>query len=53
MISSCTSQEEIEALSTSGQNLLSKIAKSEKPTVAAIMGACLGGGLEVREDNHG
>ena len=47
MISSCQTQEEIQELSTKGQDLLSQIAHSPKPTVAAIMGSCMGGGLEV------
>ena len=48
MIADCKTQEETEALSTKGQELLMQIEKSPKPTVAAIMGVCLGGGLEVR-----
>lgn len=47
MISSCKTQQEIEELSSAGQKMLAAIADSPKPTVAAIMGPCLGGGLEV------
>lgn len=50
MISACKTREEIEELSITGQTLLSAIADSPKPTVAAIMGSCLGGGLEVCTD---
>ncbi|HET7251537.1 MAG TPA: fatty acid oxidation complex subunit alpha FadJ [Gemmatimonadales bacterium] len=35
-----------EQLSRDGQALLDRVAASTKPTVAAIHGACLGGGLE-------
>jgi 3-hydroxyacyl-CoA dehydrogenase/enoyl-CoA hydratase/3-hydroxybutyryl-CoA epimerase len=40
------SRDEALALITGGQALLSKFADLGKPTVAAIDGACLGGGLE-------
>ncbi|HEY7326684.1 MAG TPA: 3-hydroxyacyl-CoA dehydrogenase NAD-binding domain-containing protein [Gemmataceae bacterium] len=36
-----------EAVSASGQKLFSKLAAVPMPTVAAISGACLGGGLEL------
>jgi len=36
-----------EALSRSGQRMLDRLAALRKPVVAAIHGACLGGGLEV------
>ncbi|MFC1465894.1 MAG: fatty acid oxidation complex subunit alpha FadJ [Candidatus Brachytrichaceae bacterium NZ_4S206] len=38
---------EAEALSRSGQRMLDRLAALRKPVVAAIHGACLGGGLEV------
>jgi len=47
MISDCKTAQETEQLSINGQKLLAMIEKSSKPTVAAIMGSCLGGGLEV------
>ncbi|MCL4149849.1 UNVERIFIED_CONTAM: hypothetical protein GTU68_051787 [Idotea baltica] len=47
MLSACKSEEEIRTLSTNGQQMLQKIEESKKPVVAAIMGQCLGGGLEV------
>ncbi len=40
------SREEAEALSRGGQEMLSRVADFPKPVVAAINGACLGGGLE-------
>jgi len=47
MIEACRTKEEILELSTKGQQLLAEIENSPKPVVAAIMGSCLGGGLEV------
>jgi len=47
MISDCKTAQETEQLSIDGQKLLAMIEKSSKPTVAAIMGSCFGGGLEV------
>lgn len=41
------SREKAEELSRSGQRALERVASSKKPFVAAIHGACLGGGLEV------
>ncbi|RJX34847.1 MAG: hypothetical protein C4525_05290 [Desulfarculus sp.] len=38
---------EISSLSTDGNRLLSRLADSPKPVVAAVHGAALGGGLEV------
>ncbi|TDJ53017.1 MAG: fatty acid oxidation complex subunit alpha FadJ [Gemmatimonadetes bacterium] len=40
------SREEAEALSRGGQAMLDAVANLSKPVVAAIHGACLGGGLE-------
>ncbi|CAL2029009.1 hypothetical protein CAEBREN_20738 [Caenorhabditis brenneri] len=37
----------IEALSRDGQEQFFRIEKSQKPVVAAIMGSCMGGGLEL------
>ncbi len=36
-----------EAVSASGQKLFAKLAAAPMPTIAAISGACLGGGLEL------
>jgi len=47
MLQSCKSAEEVEQLSLNGQMMLQDIEQSKKPVVAAIMGSCLGGGLEV------
>ncbi len=44
---SLTSAAEGEALSRGGQRMLDRLAALRKPVVAAIHGACLGGGLEV------
>lgn len=44
---SITSAAAAEALSRSGQRMLDRLAALHKPVVAAIHGACLGGGLEV------
>ena len=41
------SEEDLEALVANGQKVFSKIAALKVPTVAAIHGACLGGGLEM------
>ncbi len=38
---------EAEALSRDGQEMIGRVAASAKPVVAAIHGACLGGGLEL------
>jgi len=47
MIGECKTAEEAEALSKGCQDLLMRVENSKKPVVAAIMGSCLGGGLEV------
>jgi len=44
---SITAAADAEALSRSGQRMLDRLAALPKPVVAAIHGACLGGGLEV------
>lgn len=48
MLQACRTAEEVHKISRDGQNMLLGVAESSKPIVAAIMGACLGGGLEVR-----
>ncbi|XP_033644913.1 trifunctional enzyme subunit alpha, mitochondrial-like [Asterias rubens] len=52
MLASCKSAEEIVELSMNGQKLLARVESSPKPVVAAIMGTCLGGGLEVALSCH-
>ena len=47
MLEKCTSAKEIEELARSGHVFLNRLANSPKPIVTAIMGSCLGGGLEV------
>jgi enoyl-CoA hydratase/long-chain 3-hydroxyacyl-CoA dehydrogenase len=47
MISDCKTKEEIYNLSKMGQKIFDQMEKSKKPIVSAIMGPCLGGGLEV------
>lgn len=47
MISDCKTVQETEYLAQQGQVIFDKIETSQKPIVAAIMGDCLGGGLEL------
>ncbi|PHM73522.1 fatty acid oxidation complex subunit alpha FadJ [Xenorhabdus kozodoii] len=47
MIAHCQSQEEATELAEKGQKLFAQIANYPLPVVAAIHGACLGGGLEL------
>jgi len=47
MLQACRTSEEVHKISKDGQNMLHQVERSSKPVVAAIMGACLGGGLEV------
>jgi 3-hydroxyacyl-CoA dehydrogenase/enoyl-CoA hydratase/3-hydroxybutyryl-CoA epimerase len=47
MLDACTSAADAEKLSRDGQRAMNRIADFSKPVVAAIHGACLGGGLEV------
>lgn len=47
MLQACRTAEEVHKISEDGQNMLYQVEKSSKPVVAAIMGSCLGGGLEV------
>lgn len=47
MLESLKTVQEVTAVSHTGQNILGLIESSNKPIVAAIMGSCLGGGLEV------
>ncbi|TDR16828.1 3-hydroxyacyl-CoA dehydrogenase NAD-binding domain-containing protein [Marinicella litoralis] len=43
---------EVENLSREGNKILSRLAQLKKPVIAAINGACLGGGLEVAMACH-
>ncbi|MDR3739058.1 MAG: enoyl-CoA hydratase-related protein [Terracidiphilus sp.] len=45
--SKCTTAEELTNLSHEGQKVMDRLAACKRPLVAAINGACLGGGLEV------
>lgn len=47
MLEKCKTAEEMTTLSKKGQEIFQHVESSEKPVVAAIMGSCLGGGLEV------
>jgi len=47
MLEACRTSSEVERLSKDMQTQLSRLEESKKPVVAAINGACLGGGLEV------
>ena len=46
------SAEEASKLSKACQDFLNDVEKSSKPVVAAIMGSCLGGGLETAMACH-
>lgn len=52
MIEKCPTAEAAAESSRAGQDILFRIEKSKKPVVAAIMGSCLGGGLEVAMSCH-
>ncbi|EKT55660.1 fatty acid oxidation complex subunit alpha FadJ [Providencia sneebia] len=47
MIANCHSEEEASELSREGQRLFDKLENYPLPIIAAIHGACLGGGLEL------
>ncbi len=47
MLAALKTREEVLAISQGGQEMMQRIEDSPKPVLAAIMGACLGGGLEV------
>lgn len=47
MIAACKSAAETEELARNGQVIFEQIENSKKPFVAAIMGDCMGGGLEL------
>ncbi len=43
----CKSADELTKLSHDGQKVMDRLAALKRPLVAAINGACMGGGLEV------
>ena len=47
MLSACKTSGELTALARGGQQSFDHLAAMKKPVVAAINGACLGGGLEL------
>ena len=52
MLGKVTSVSEGEQVSREGQEIMNQLESSPKPVVAAIMGPCLGGGLEVALASH-
>lgn len=52
MLDKATSVSQAAQMSREGQAMVQKLADSPKPLVAAIMGSCLGGGLEVAMACH-
>lgn len=53
MIARCRSAQEAEALARRGQQIMAEIHGLSIPVIAAIHGACLGGGLELALACHG
>lgn len=52
MLQALKTKAEVEELSLGGHAIMNKMEKSSKPIVAAIMGSCLGGGMEVAAACH-
>ncbi|MCC5879471.1 MAG: fatty acid oxidation complex subunit alpha FadJ [Idiomarina sp.] len=53
MISECETAADAESLARQGQALFDRIEKQRIPFIAAVHGACLGGGLELAMACHG
>ena len=53
MIGNCKTAQEAEALARQGQQLMAEIHALPVPVIAAVHGACLGGGLELALACHG
>lgn len=53
MISECKTAADAESLARQGQALFDRIEKQSIPFIAAVHGACLGGGLELAMACHG
>lgn len=53
MLAACTSVEQAKALSEAGQGVFNQLSALNMPLIAAIHGACLGGGLELALACHG
>ncbi len=49
MLAECQTVEDATRISTEGHAVMNEIEMNSKPIVAAIMGSCLGGGLEVSQ----
>lgn len=52
MLNSAETAEQLAEISSNGQRIMQKLEDCPKPIVAAIMGSCLGGGLEVAISCH-
>lgn len=52
MLNSAGTAEQLAEISSNGQKIMQKLEDCPKPVVAAIMGSCLGGGLEVAISCH-
>ncbi|CAG2207487.1 HADHA [Mytilus edulis] len=52
MLEQCKTAEELTSLSQKGQQIFQDVENCKKPVVAAIMGTCMGGGLEAALGCH-